>query len=117
MTNRKFVQPGKLHTRFAMKALDLGEVFEANFGTTTLPGRTTRKIVLSVPEGQSTGGGTQATQSISLVPEDRPSSVASPTSTTPIGSGSVASAWTSRRPPTGSSSRRSRCSSKAAVTP
>ena len=54
-----------------MKALDLGEVFEANFGGTTLPGRTTRTIVLSVPEGQSTGGGTQASQSISLVPDDR----------------------------------------------
>lgn len=60
----------QLRTRFAMKALDMGESFKAYFGEFRLSGATPRRPELTVPEGQSTGGGAKAAQSITLIPED-----------------------------------------------
>ncbi|MDY0001267.1 MAG: hypothetical protein RBU30_08240 [Polyangia bacterium] len=60
----------KLRTKFALRALELSKVWQAAFAETTLGGSSPRRAILSVPEGQSTAGGAQAHQSISLVPED-----------------------------------------------
>lgn len=60
----------KYRTRFALRALDLADVWNAQFSELRLGTTSKRRAVLSVPEGQSTAGGTQAQQSISLVPED-----------------------------------------------
>jgi hypothetical protein len=68
-------QDRKLRTRFALKALDLGEMFQSTFDGFSLSGETRRKVVLTVPEGQSTGGGAAANQSISLVPDDGKSGI------------------------------------------
>lgn len=57
----------KLRTKFALRALDLGDVFNATMSEYVVAGRTNRRVELSVPEGQSTAGGAQANQSISLV--------------------------------------------------
>jgi hypothetical protein len=64
------VEDRKYRTKFALRALDLGDVFNAQFADFVLAGRVKRHVTLSVPEGQSTAGGTQANQSISLVAED-----------------------------------------------
>ena len=59
------------HTEFAMKAVDLGELFLLMCGSDVL--RTAQgdyTAQLSVPEGLSTGGGKQALQHVMLVPED-----------------------------------------------
>ena len=45
----------------------MAEIFEATFKDFTLSGKHPRRVVLTVPEGQSTAGGKRATQSISLV--------------------------------------------------
>ena len=60
----------KLRTKFALRALDLGDVFNATMADYVVAGRPNRRVTLSVPEGQSTAGGTQANQSISLVADD-----------------------------------------------
>jgi len=60
----------KLRTRFALRALSLGDVFESVFSDFVLPGRVQRKVKLSVPDGLSTAGGAQANQAISLIPDD-----------------------------------------------
>jgi len=65
----------KLRTRFALKALDLGEMFQSTFDGFSLSGETRRKVVLTVPAGQSTGGGASANQAISLVPDDGKSGI------------------------------------------
>lgn len=59
-----------IRTQFTIKALDMAEVFSATLGTTGIPGATTRRPELTAPEGQSTGGGAMAVQSITLKPED-----------------------------------------------
>jgi hypothetical protein len=59
-----------LRTQFTMKALDMGEMFKVTFGEIQLSGNTPRRPQLTVPEGQSTAGGAQAVQSITLTPED-----------------------------------------------
>jgi len=64
------VEDRKYRTKFALRALDLADAWKATFCDFRLLGRTNRSVVLSVPEGQSTAGGAQAHQSISLVPED-----------------------------------------------
>lgn len=63
----------KLRTKFAMRALDLGDVFTATFSDYKVAGRSgagDRRVELAVPEGQSTAGGAQANQAISLVADD-----------------------------------------------
>ncbi len=60
----------KLRTKFALRALDLGDVFNATMADYVVAGRPNRHVTLSVPEGQSTAGGAQANQSISLVSDD-----------------------------------------------
>lgn len=60
----------QLRTRFTMKALDMGETFKSTFGELQLSGATPRRPELTVPEGQSTGGGAKAIQSITLTPDD-----------------------------------------------
>lgn len=60
----------KYRTKFALRALNLADVWDAQFSDFMLMGSTPRRVTLSVPEGQSTAGGVQALQSISLVPED-----------------------------------------------
>jgi hypothetical protein len=57
-------------TQFAMKALDVSAMFQANFNDFRLSGSTPRAPELTVPEGQSTGGGAKAIQSITLAPGD-----------------------------------------------
>lgn len=59
-----------LRTQFTMKALDMSEMFGATFGDIRLTGRTPRRPELTAPEGQSTGGGAKAVQSITLTPDD-----------------------------------------------
>jgi hypothetical protein len=57
-------------TKFAMKALDISNMFRSTFDDFQLSGSTPRRPVLTVPEGQSTGGGAKAVQSITLNPDD-----------------------------------------------
>lgn len=57
-------------TQFAMKALDVSDMFQANFNDFRLSGSKPRAPELTVPEGQSTDGGAKAIQSITLTPED-----------------------------------------------
>ncbi len=59
-----------LRTQFTIKALDVSDLFQANFNDFRLSGSTPRAPELTVPEGQSTGGGAKAIQSITLTPED-----------------------------------------------
>ena len=59
-----------LRTQFSMKALDISDVFTAEFKDIVLPGKTNRHARLIAPEGQSTGGGAQAVQSVTLEPDD-----------------------------------------------
>ncbi len=59
-----------IRTQFAMKALDMSEMFQVTFGDFRLSGTTPYAPELTVPEGQSTAGGAQATQSITLTPDD-----------------------------------------------
>jgi hypothetical protein len=59
-----------IRTQFAMKALDMSEMFQVTFGDFRLSGGVSRRPELTVPEGQSTGGGAKAVQSITLIPED-----------------------------------------------
>jgi len=59
-----------LRTQFTIKALDMSEMFKVTFGELHLPGSTPRRPVLTAPEGQSTGGGAKAVQSITLTPDE-----------------------------------------------
>ena len=59
-----------LRTRFAMKALDISDMFHATFNEFRLSGTTPRRPELTVPEGLSTAGGAKAGQSITLIPDD-----------------------------------------------
>lgn len=59
-----------LRTQFTIKALDMGEMFRVTFGELQLSGSTPRRPELTVPEGQSTAGGAQVVQSITLTPDD-----------------------------------------------
>jgi hypothetical protein len=61
---------------FAQKALDFAQLFALSFGDAPLvSGQTTYKIEMSAPEGQSTGGGVQGVQHITLVPQGGGASV------------------------------------------
>ena len=53
-------------TKFAMAAVDFATVFNSSFSETTMEGY---KVKLTAPEGQSTGGGVQALQHITLANE------------------------------------------------
>jgi hypothetical protein len=58
------------HTDFAVRLIDLAELFEVRLGETRLPGgRVTWRPQLSAPEGPSTGHGVQAVQHIRLIPD------------------------------------------------
>jgi hypothetical protein len=59
-----------LRTEFAMKALDLADLFKVWIGQTPVPGPVTYRVELSAPDGMSTGGGTQSVQHIKLIPVD-----------------------------------------------
>jgi hypothetical protein len=57
----------ELRTRFAVRALDFAETFNAGLGALSLkPGA--YRPQLTTPEGPSTGGGVQAVQHVRLVP-------------------------------------------------
>src|SRR5262245_61243335 len=56
-------------TVFAGKAFSLAELFKIALGTTKVHGDVDYTPELSSPEGESTGGGTQAGQHLSLTPE------------------------------------------------
>lgn len=62
---------GPIHTQFAMKALDLADLFKAIVGSETLASTQgpTFSVELSAPDGPSTGGGAQSVQHIRLVRE------------------------------------------------
>lgn len=64
------MEDNQYRTKFAIRALNLADVWKASFDELKLGGSVPRRAVLSVPEGQSTAGGAQAHQAISLVPED-----------------------------------------------
>src|SRR4051812_4799447 len=55
------------HTEFAMKALDLADLFKMMVGGLPLDGK--YMVELSAPDGPSTAGGKQALQHIKLVPQ------------------------------------------------
>jgi hypothetical protein len=57
---------GENRTQFAMKALSLADFFNAAMGQKRVSGH---KVVLAAPDGPSTGGGKQALQHISLIPD------------------------------------------------
>jgi hypothetical protein len=61
-----------LRTEFAMKAMDLAELFNVLVGEAPIaaaaPGQPPFAVELSAPDGMSTGGGVQAVQHIKLVP-------------------------------------------------
>jgi len=58
----------ELRTRFAVRALDFAETFNAGLGALSLkPGA--YQPQLTTPEGPSTGGGVQAVQHVRLIPE------------------------------------------------
>src|SRR5688500_15121988 len=54
---------------FAMKALDLAEMFRLMVASKPVAGPTPFRVELGTPDGPSTGGGKQALQAIKLVPE------------------------------------------------
>lgn len=56
-------------TMFAAQAVGLAELFKSLIGPVRLSGPVVYRPELSAPEGESTGGGTQATQHVMLVPE------------------------------------------------
>jgi hypothetical protein len=57
-------------TQFAMRALDLADIFKIKVGDRLVGMSTRYRPELSAPEGQSTGGGKQAVQHITLVPSE-----------------------------------------------
>ena len=57
------------HTQFAMKALDMAEMFRIRVGTVPVQGSVPFRVELGTPDGPSTGGGRQALQAIKLIPE------------------------------------------------
>ncbi len=57
------------HTQFAMKALDMAEMFKIYVGAKALEGPTKYSVELGKPDGPSTGGGKQAMQPIKLMPQ------------------------------------------------
>ncbi len=59
-----------LRTQFAMKALDISDLFASSFKDYHLSGTTPLRPELTAPQGQSTGGGAKAVQSITLTPDD-----------------------------------------------
>jgi hypothetical protein len=59
-----------LRTEFAMKAVDLADLFKVWIGQTPVPGPVTYRVELSAPDGMSTGGGAQSVQHIKLIPVD-----------------------------------------------
>jgi hypothetical protein len=61
-------------TEFAMAAVDFASLFNTTFGSDDLSGH---KVSLTAPEGQSTGGGVQAVQHVTLSAEGRTIVVAS----------------------------------------
>lgn len=62
---------GPIHTQFAMKALDLADLFKAIVGSEQLASTSGAPfaVELSAPDGPSTGGGAQSVQHIRLVRE------------------------------------------------
>jgi hypothetical protein len=56
-------------TRFAQAAVDFAGYFETMYEDLRVVGACPRKPVLRLPEGESTGGGTQSVQHILLEPE------------------------------------------------
>jgi len=57
------------HTMFASQAIGLAELFKFTIGKNKLEGPVNYVPELSAPEGESTAGGKQALQHVSLVPE------------------------------------------------
>jgi hypothetical protein len=57
------------HTMFASQAIGLAELFKFTIGRTKLEGPVNYVPELSAPEGESTAGGKQALQHVSLVAE------------------------------------------------
>jgi hypothetical protein len=57
------------HTQFAMKALDMAEMFKMLVGAKPIEGPEPYGVELGTPDGPSTGGGKQAMQAIKLVPQ------------------------------------------------
>ncbi len=57
------------HTQFAMKALDMAEMFKLYIGSKGLEGPPAYAVELGKPDGPSTGGGKQAMQPIKLLPK------------------------------------------------
>jgi len=57
------------HTQFAMKALDMAEMFRIRVGTVPVQASVPYRVELGTPDGPSTGGGKQALQAIKLIPE------------------------------------------------
>jgi hypothetical protein len=60
MTNR---------TMFAVQAVGLAEIFKHTIGKTRLEGMVNYRLELTAPEGESTAGGKQALQHVTLIPE------------------------------------------------
>jgi hypothetical protein len=60
MTNR---------TMFAVQAVGLAEIFKHTIGKTRLEGMVNYRLALSAPEGESTAGGKQALQHVTLIAE------------------------------------------------
>lgn len=61
-------KPRAKYTAVAARALSLVELFDARFKN-GLPGPVAFKVELSAPDGPSTGGGKQALQHVTLVPQ------------------------------------------------
>jgi hypothetical protein len=62
---------GQLHTKFAMKAIDLADLFKAVVGSEPVASSDgpAFAVELTAPDGPSTGGGAQSVQHIRLVRE------------------------------------------------
>lgn len=58
-------------TMFAVEAVGLAEIFKHTIGQTRLEGMVNYRLALSAPEGESTAGGKQALQHVTLIPEGR----------------------------------------------
>ncbi|MGQ0507571.1 MAG: hypothetical protein ACT4TC_19890, partial [Myxococcaceae bacterium] len=57
------------HTQFAMKALDMAEMFKVYVGAVPVKGNVPYGVELGKPDGPSTGGGKQSLQPIKLIPQ------------------------------------------------
>ena len=56
-------------TMYAAQAVGFADLFKSLLGPVRLPGPVVYHPELSAPEGESTGGGKQATQHVMLVPD------------------------------------------------